>query len=82
MGRHPNRPGHIHMMLSAPGHQRLVTHLFVSDSPYLDSDAVFGVRDSLIVDYTRHAAGTAPDGRAMATPFHTAGYDFKLVPTA
>ena len=82
MGRHPNRPGHIHMMVYAPGYQRLTTHLFVSDSPYLDSDAVFGVRNSLIVDYAKHPAGTAPDGRAMDKPFHTAGYDFKLVPAA
>ena len=79
MGRHPNRPGHIHMMLSAPGYQRLITHLFVSDSPYLDSDAVFGVRNSLIVDYTRHDPGTAPDGRRMTTPYHSASYDFRLV---
>ena len=80
MGRHPNRPGHIHMMVYAPGFQKLTTHLFVSDSDYLDSDAVFGVRDSLIVDFKRHPAGKAPDGRAMATPYHTAQYDFKLMP--
>ncbi|HSV52416.1 MAG TPA: dioxygenase [Burkholderiaceae bacterium] len=82
MGRHPNRPGHIHMMVYAPGYQRLTTHLFVSDSPYLDSDAVFGVRNSLIVDYARHPAGTAPDGRKLEQPFYTTGYDFKLVPAA
>ena len=80
MGRHPNRPGHIHLMVYAPGFQKLTTHLFVSDSDYLDSDAVFGVRDSLIVDFKRHPAGKAPDGRAMATPYHTAQYDFKLMP--
>jgi hydroxyquinol 1,2-dioxygenase len=82
MGRHPNRPGHIHMMVYAPGYQRLTTHLFVSDSPYLDSDAVFGVRDSLIVDFTRHIAGAAPDGRTLDKPYYTAGYDFKLMPAA
>ena len=82
MGRHPNRPGHMHMMLNAPGHERLITHLFVSDSPYLDSDAVFGVRNSLIVDFAAHPAGKAPDGRVMDKPFHTAHYDFRLVPTA
>jgi hydroxyquinol 1,2-dioxygenase len=80
MGRHPNRPGHIHMIVSAPGHQPLTTHLFVADSPYLDSDAVFGVRDSLIVEYERHGAGTAPDGRKMNEPYHVAHYDFRLVP--
>ncbi len=82
MGRHPNRPGHIHMMVYAPGFQKLTTHLFVSDSDFLDSDAVFGVRDSLIVDYNAHPAGTAPDGRAMAAAYHTASYDFTLVPAA
>ncbi|MCW5659705.1 MAG: intradiol ring-cleavage dioxygenase [Burkholderiaceae bacterium] len=80
MGRHPNRPGHIHMMVSAPGHQPVTTHLFVANSPYLDSDAVFGVRDSLIVEYERHEPGTAPDGRKMNKPYHVAHYDFRLVP--
>ena len=81
MGRHLNRPGHMHMMLNAPGHERLVTHLFVKDSPYLDSDAVFGVRNSLIVDFPKHAPGKAPDGRTMDKPFYTAKYDFRLVPS-
>lgn len=81
MGRHPNRPGHMHMMLDAPGHERLITHLFVSNSPFLDSDAVFGVRNSLIVDFVPQPAGTAPDGRVMKERFYTAQYDFKLVPS-
>ena len=42
MGRHPNRPGHIHMIVSAEGHHPVTTHLFVAGSQYLDSDAVFG----------------------------------------
>jgi hydroxyquinol 1,2-dioxygenase len=82
MGRHPNRPGHMHMMLNAPGHERLITHIFVSDSPYLDSDAVFGVRDSLVVPFDEHAPGKAPDGRTLDKAFYTAKYDFKLVPSA
>ncbi|AOS79419.1 hydroxyquinol 1,2-dioxygenase [Hydrogenophaga sp. PBC] len=80
MGRHPNRPGHIHMKVYAPGHQTVTTHLFVADSPYLDSDAVFGVRNSLIVPFQQPPAGTAPDGRRMDTPYHSATYDFRLVP--
>ncbi|HSH88745.1 MAG TPA: dioxygenase [Ramlibacter sp.] len=80
MGRHPNRPGHMHMMFDSPKHERLVTHIFVADSPYLDSDAVFGVRNSLIVDFKPHPAGKAPDGKSIDKPFHTAEYDFKLVP--
>ncbi len=82
MGRHPNRPGHVHMMVYAKGHVPLTTHLFAADSPYLDSDAVFGVRDSLIVPYAKHAPGTAPDGRVMKQAYHTAQYDFALAPAA
>ena len=78
MGRHPNRPGHIHMMVYRDGYVPVTTHLFAHDSPYLDSDAVFGVRDSLIVTYVQHGPGTAPDGRAMDKVFHTAAYDFVL----
>jgi hydroxyquinol 1,2-dioxygenase len=82
MGRHPNRPGHIHMMVYREGYVPLTTHLFAADSPFLDSDAVFGVRDSLIIPYTRHEPGTAPDGRAMKTPYHSASYDIRLAPAA
>ncbi|HET8977710.1 MAG TPA: dioxygenase [Solirubrobacteraceae bacterium] len=50
-GRHAWRPAHIHFMVSAPGYRTLVTHVFDSASDYLDSDTVFGVRDSLVVDF-------------------------------
>ena len=49
-GRHNWRPGHVHVVVSAPGHRTVITHLFDNESDYLDSDAVFGVRESLIVD--------------------------------
>lgn len=49
-GRHPWRPAHIHMVVSADGYVPVTTHLFDSKSQHLHSDAVFGVRDSLIVD--------------------------------
>lgn len=78
MGRHPNRPGHMHFMLSAAGFESVTTHLFVADSPYLDSDAVFGVRDSLIVPFTKHPAGVAPDGSQQDRMYYTACYDFQL----
>ena len=82
MGRHPNRPGHIHMKVYKAGYQTVTTHLFVADSVYLDSDAVFGVRDSLIVKYDAHAPGRAPDGRELGETWHTAHYDFRLAPAA
>jgi hydroxyquinol 1,2-dioxygenase len=80
MGRHPNRPGHIHMMVYREGYVPLTTHLFAADSPYLDSDAVFGVRDSLIVPYAEHAPGAAPEWRTMKQRWHSASYDFVLAP--
>jgi len=49
MGRHPFRPAHIHFMISAPGYRTLVTHLFLDGDEFLDSDAVFGVKPSLVV---------------------------------
>jgi len=49
MGRHPFRPAHIHFMISAPGYRTLVTHLFLDGDKYLGSDAVFGVKPSLII---------------------------------
>ena len=80
MGKHPNRPGHIHYMISMPGYAGVTTHLFVANSPYLDSDVVFGVRDSLVVDFERHEAGKAPDGRDMNKPWWSARHDFRLAP--
>ena len=50
--RHPYRPAHIHFLVTAPGHRPLTTHIFVADSPYLESDAVFAVKDSLITEFT------------------------------
>jgi len=78
MGRHPYRPGHIHMIVSADGYAPVTTHLFVADSPYLDSDAVFGMKESLVARFERHPAGVAPDGAQIDTPFYTVHYDFRL----
>ncbi|HET9579342.1 MAG TPA: dioxygenase [Usitatibacter sp.] len=78
MGRHAWRPAHMHFMVRAPGHAPLVTHIFDANSPYLDSDAVFGVRDSLIVDFERHEPGRAPDGRSMERPYCTVDFDVRL----
>jgi catechol 1,2-dioxygenase len=50
-GRHPWRPAHIHFKVSADGYETLVTQLFTDDDPYLESDAVFGVKESLVVHY-------------------------------
>jgi hydroxyquinol 1,2-dioxygenase len=82
MGRHPYRPGHIHMIVSAPGHLPVTTHLFVAGSEYLNSDAVFGMKESLVAQFDRHSAGLGPNGEPMQTPFYTVRYDFRLRPAA
>ena len=68
-GRHPWRPAHLHFMIKAEGYETLITHVFRSDDPYLDSDAVFGVRQSLIADWKQQADGS-----------YLVEYDFVLNP--
>ena len=51
LGRHPNRPAHLHFIVEADGFDRVVTHIFTPDCVYLGEDAVFGVKDSLIGDF-------------------------------
>jgi catechol 1,2-dioxygenase len=80
LGRHPMRPAHIHFIVSAPAFQSVTTHIFVAGDPYLDSDAVFGVKDSLIVPFVRHDDPDTARHRGLGNPFYTAEYDFVLVP--
>jgi hydroxyquinol 1,2-dioxygenase len=80
--RHPYRPAHVHFMIIADGHETLVTHLFVDGDQYLDSDAVFAVKNSLIRDFTRQASGVAPDGKKIDTPWRKLHNDFVLAKTA
>ncbi|SRR5579875_660110 len=81
-GRHPYRPAHVHFMLRAPGQERLVTHVFSAGDKYIDSDAVFGVKDSLIREYVKKPAGIAPDGRRMDKPYYYLNFDFVMRPAA
>lgn len=80
LGRHPWRPAHLHFMITAPGHERLITHVFRNGDRYLDSDAVFGVRSSLVADWVEHAPGTTPDGARSDVPFYTLDFRFVLNP--
>ncbi len=71
LGRQAYRPGHIHMILSAPGFETTVTHLFDRADPRLADDCVFGVKESLIVDFRHDESGSAR---------WRADYDFVLAP--
>jgi hydroxyquinol 1,2-dioxygenase len=76
--RHPWRPAHLHFMIQADGYEKLITHVFRNGDRYLDSDAVFGVRSSLVADWIRHEPGLAPDGSEQSRPFYTLEFDFVL----
>jgi catechol 1,2-dioxygenase len=80
LGRHAYRPAHIHFIISADGHLPLTTHLFAKGDPYLGSDAVFGTKDSLIVDFLRHDSAEAAARHGVQAPFYTVNYDFVLKP--
>lgn len=77
-GRHPYRPAHVHFMMHADGYERLVTQVFAEGDPYIDSDAVFGVKDSLVRSYVLNEPGEAPDGRTVDRPWRHLAYDFGL----
>ncbi|WP_199431990.1 dioxygenase family protein [Qaidamihabitans albus] len=72
------RPAHIHFLIDEPGYARLITHLFQQGADYLESDVVFGTKDALIVPFTEHGAGPAPDGGRIDEPYLHAEFDFVL----
>ena len=74
------RAAHLHFMVSAPGHERLVTQLFVTGDQYLDSDAVFGVKESLVVDCERVESREEAAKYQVEAPFYRMHYDFVLKP--
>lgn len=57
LGRHPNRPAHMHYVISADGFDTVVTHTFVDGDQWLTSDAVFGVKESLISNFEKLEEG-------------------------
>ena len=80
LGRHPYRPAHVHFIVSAPEHLSVTTHLFVKGDPYLDSDAVFGTKDSLVVECVRCDSATEAARHGVRAPFYLVEHDFVLRP--
>ncbi len=79
-GRHAFRPAHIHFIVTAPGHRPLTTHMFVAGSDYIESDTVFAVKKSLVVDF---AKVTDPDAAAkwnVAVPFRHGHFEIVMQP--
>lgn len=78
--RGPMRPAHLHFKVTAPGYRTLITHIFVAGDPYLGCDAVFGVKDSLVVEAEHHTAGHPPDGSHPQNAWTSINFDLVLVP--
>lgn len=72
LSRHPYRPAHMHFLVTAPGFETVVTHTFVGDDPYLASDAVFGVKETLVAPFER-----IDDAETV----WRSSFDFQLTPT-
>jgi len=82
LGRHPMRPAHVHFIVTAPGYDAVTTHVFVEGDPYLESDAVFGVKERLIVPFVRRDDPAWAERVGLNNPFYMAEYDFVLARTA
>ncbi|MCY3725776.1 MAG: intradiol ring-cleavage dioxygenase [Rhodobacteraceae bacterium] len=79
LGRHCYRPAHLHYIISAEGYKSLTTHIFDPDDPYIHSDAVFGVKESLMARFDWIEDLSSIKARGMTTPFYHVIHDFVLV---
>jgi hydroxyquinol 1,2-dioxygenase len=76
------RPAHMHAIVSAPGYQQVITHVFVQGDPHLGSDAVYAVKDSLIGKYRKVTSEAEARKLGMPCPFYRLDWDFRLAPAA
>jgi catechol 1,2-dioxygenase len=79
-GNHHIRPAHMHAIVSATGYQQVITHVFVDGDPYLDRDAVFAVKDSLVGKYEKVDDAAFAKKWSLTNPFQTLEFDFRLAP--
>jgi len=76
--RHPYRPAHIHFIVSADGYTPLTTHIFVAGTEYIDSDAVFAVKKSLITEFTEVDDPALAAQYQVSNPFRLADIQIAL----
>lgn len=79
-GRHPWRPAHVHIVVRAPGHKGVTTHIFDAESEYLDDDTVFAVKPSLVRDFTPRAADDPERPEGVEEPWVSLELDLVLAP--
>jgi catechol 1,2-dioxygenase len=80
LGRHPYRPAHLHFIIEAPGFARLVTHIFDPDDPYINSDAVFGVKESLMAEFKPVSDPEKAKAAGFSGPYLDTEFNFVLAP--
>lgn len=80
LGRHPNRAAHLHFIVTAPGYEPVITHIFTPDCPYLAEDAVFGVKRELVADFKRVQDKQYAQRVGLEAPFWSVEWDFTLAP--
>jgi hydroxyquinol 1,2-dioxygenase len=72
------RPAHIHFAIAALGYRGCVTHLFQKGDEFIENDAVYAVKEPLIVEFEKKPPGKSPTGEMISTPFYEVKYDFVL----
>jgi catechol 1,2-dioxygenase len=80
LGRHPNRAAHLHFIVTAPGYEPVVTHIFTPDCGYLHEDAVFGVKEQLVADFRQVDDEAAAKALGFTAPFWSVDWDFVMTP--
>ena len=82
LGRHSNRPAHLHYILTADGYQTLTTHIFDPEDPYINSDAVFGVKKSLLAKFELVEDKSRIAQSGFESPYYEVEHDFVLAPAS
>jgi len=80
IGRHPNRAAHLHFIVTAPGYEPVITHIFTPDCKYLSEDAVFGVKHDLIADFELVNDDAKARKIGLKVPYWSVKWDFTLAP--
>ncbi len=78
LGRHGQRPAHIHFFVEAPGYRKLTTQINIADDEFLHDDFAFATRDGLIPEIVRHADDAEIRAFGLDGPFATIRFDFTL----
>jgi protocatechuate 3,4-dioxygenase beta subunit len=78
LDRNHNRPAHLHFIITAPGYEKVITHIFTPDCPWLKDDAVFAVKESLIADFKMMDDPKKAASLGMPNPFRICEWNIVL----